>query len=328
MTRDTGISVISAVFRRMDLTRRPYLPAIAVTVLLFALNGFLQPKTLRPVAIVADISTYLPLILLAVGQTYVVLAGDIDLSVGSIISLVNVVTVSVMALPALGGGLQAIYLGILAGLLVGIMCGAFNGFCVAVLRFQPIVATFASGIVFAGIALWILPQAGLAAPDAYWETYGDNLIGIPFVLWILVAIAVAVAIIAKLVFCRSLLAVGGNIQSAYQSGLPVSGLRVSAYILCGLFSAVSALCLTGDTASGDPLLGAKMTLGSVAAVVLGGTALSGGRGGPSGSIFGAIILGLIGSVVFFAGVPFEYQNLVQGLIVLAALAGGVTVARR
>ncbi len=326
MTRDAGIAALSAFLRRVDLVRRPYLPAIAVTLLLFILNGFLQPKTLRPVAIVADISTYLPLILLAVGQTYVVLASDIDLSVGSIISLVNVVTVSVMA--ALAGSHGAILAGILVGILVGIMCGAFNGFCVAVLRFQPIVATFASGIVFAGIALWILPQAGLAAPDAYWETYGENLVGIPFVLWILAAMAVAVALVANLVFSRSLLAVGGNIQSAYQSGLSVPKLRISAYMLCGLFSAISALCLTGDTASGDPLLGAKMTLGSVAAVVLGGTALSGGRGNPLGSIFGAVILGLIGSVVFFAGVPFEYQNLVQGLIVLAALAGGVTIARR
>jgi ribose transport system permease protein len=326
MTSSAGISAFRAFFQRMDLTRRPYLPAIAVTLLLFMLNGFLQPKTLRPVAIAADISTYLPMILLAVGQTYVVLASDIDLSVGSIISLVNVVTVSVMA--ALGGSHGAILAGILVGIAVGIMCGAFNGFCVAMLRFQPIVSTFASGIVFAGIALWILPQAGLAAPDAYWETYGENLAGIPFVLWILVAMGIAVALIAHLVFARSLLAVGGNIQSAYQSGLPVARLRVRAYILCGLFSALSALCLTGDTASGDPLLGAKMTLGSVAAVVLGGTALSGGRGNPLGSIFGAVILGLIGSVVFFAGVPFEYQNLVQGLIVLAALAGGVTVSRR
>ena len=326
MTNGAPISSFNAMLRWMDLSRRPHLPAIAVALLLFLLNGFLQPKTLRPVAIVADISTFLPLILLAVGQTYVVLASDIDLSVGSIISLVNVVTVSVMA--AMGGSHSAIFIGILIGIMVGISCGAFNGFCVAVLRFQPIVATFATGIVFAGIALWILPQAGLAAPDAYWETYGDNLIGIPFVLWILAALGMAVALIAHLVFSRSLLAVGGNIQSAYQSGLPVPRLRISAYIMCGLFAAISALCLTGDTASGDPLLGAKMTLGSVAAVVLGGTALSGGRGNPLGSIFGAVILGLIGSVVFFEGVPFEYQNLVQGLIVLAALAGGVTIARR
>ncbi len=326
MTKSAAIEFVSVPFRRMDLTRRPYLPAIAVTLLLFIINGFLQPKTLRPVAIVADISTYLPMILLAVGQTYVVLTSDIDLSVGSIISLVNVITVSVMT--ALGGGHAAIFAGILVGILVGMVCGACNGFCVAVLRFQPIVSTFATGIVFAGIALWVLPQAGLPAPDAYWETYGDNLLGIPFVLWILAAMAFSVALIANLVFSRSLLAVGGNIQSAYQSGLPVPRLRISAYMLCGLFSALSALCLTGDTASGDPLLGAKMTLGSVAAVVRGGTALSGGRGNPLGSIFGAVILGLIGSVVFFAGVPFEYQNLVQGLIVLTALAGGVTIARR
>ncbi len=317
---------LTAFFRSGGIARRPYLPAVAVCALLFLLNGVLQPRTLRPESIVSDIATYLPLILLAVGQTYVVFASDIDLSVGSIVSLVNVVTVSVMA--ALGGSAGAILTGIAAGVLTGVMCGVFNGICVAVLRFQPIVATFASGIVFAGLALWILPQAGLPAPDVFWETYGEDLAGIPFVLWVLAATATAVGLIANLVFSRMLLAVGGQMQSAYQSGLAVPRLRIQAYMLCGLFAALAALCLTGDTASGDPLLGAKSTLGSVAAVVLGGTALSGGHGSAVGSIFGAVILGLVGSVVFFAGVPFEYQNLVQGLIVLAALAGGVFAARR
>lgn len=326
MSKTLSLSPLSTFVRRLDLSRRPYLPAIMVSILLFILNGFLQPKTLRPEAIVADISTYMPLILLAVGQTYVVLASDIDLSVGSIVSLVNVVTVSIIA--SLGDGPGAILAGIGAGLLAGMLCGLFNGICVAVLRFQPIVSTFATGIIFAGLALWVLPQAGLPTPDVYWETYGENLAGLPFVIWVLAGTAISVALIANLVFSRSLLAAGGDMQSAYQSGLPVTRLRICAYTLCGLFAALSALCLTGDTGSGDPLLGAKSTLGSVAAVVLGGTALSGGRGSPLGSIFGAIILGLIGSVVFFAGVPFEYQNLVQGLIVLAALAGGVTVARR
>ena len=317
---------LTTFLRRGGIARRPYLPAVAVCILLFFLNGLLQPRTLRPESIVSDIATYLPLILLAVGQTYVVFASDIDLSVGSIVSLVNVVTVTVMA--ALGGSVVAILTGIATGLLTGVICGAFNGICVAVLRFQPIVATFASGIVFAGLALWVLPQAGLPTPDVFWETYGEDVAGMPFVLWVLAAAIAAVGLIANLVFSRLLLAVGGQMQSAYQSGLPVPRLRIQAYMLCGLFAALAALCLTGDTASGDPLLGAKSTLGSVAAVVLGGTALSGGRGSAVGSIFGAIILGLVGSVVFFAGVPFEYQNLVQGLIVLAALAGGVFAARR
>lgn len=313
-------------FQWVDLARRPYLPAIAVCAVLFILNGILQPKTLRTVAMVADLSTYLPLILVSIGQTYVVLASDIDLSVGSIISLVNVTTVSVMAM--VGDGAGAVLAGLLAGAAVGMACGFVNGFCVAVLRFQSIVTTFASGIVFAGLALWILPQAGLPAPDVYWETYGESVAGLPFVLWILLGILLVLLIVTRLVFYRNVLAVGGNMQSAYQTGLPVTRLRITAYVLCGLFAALSAFCLTGDTASGDPLLGSKITLSSVAAVVLGGAALSGGRGTPVGSIFGAVILGLIGSVVFFAGVPFEYQNLVQGLIVLGALAGGVAVSRR
>ncbi len=312
--------------RILDLKRRPYLPAIGVSLLLIVLNGILQPKTLQLDALVADLTTFLPLILVSVGQTYVIFCSDIDLSVGSIISLVNVVTVSIMA--HLGGGAWAILAGLAGGMLTGALCGLFNGICTAVLRFQPIVATFATGIVFAGLALWVLPEAGLAAPDAYWITYGESLAGVPFVVWILVLTGAAMAFVARLVLQRSLLAVGGSMPAAYQSGLPVARLRIWAYVLCGLFSAAAALCLTGDTASGDPLLGAKTTLSSVAAVVLGGAALSGGRGVVLGSLFGAVILGLIGKVVFFSGVPFEYQNLVQGLIVLLALAGGVAVGRK
>ena len=326
MNTNPGNNAMAGQRRILDLRRRPYLPAVAVSLLLLILNGILQPKTLQLDALVADLTTFLPLILVSVGQTYVIFCSDIDLSVGSIISLVNVVTVSIMA--HVGGGTWAILAGLAGGLLTGALCGLFNGFCTAVLRFQPIVSTFATGIVFAGLALWVLPEAGLAAPDAYWTTYGEPLLGVPFVVWILVVTGAVMAFLARLVMQRSLLAVGGNMQAAYQSGLPVARLRIQAYVLCGLFSAAAALCLTGDTASGDPLLGAKTTLSSVAAVVLGGAALGGGRGMVAGSLFGAVILGLIGKVVFFAGVPFEYQNLVQGLIVLLALAGGVAVGRK
>jgi ribose transport system permease protein len=99
-------------------------------------------------------------------------------------------------------------------------------------------------------------------------------------------------------------------------------------MIAGLFAAFAALCLTGETASGDPLLGQTLALSSISAVVLGGTALAGGFGGAFGSIIGALVLGMIGNVIFFAGLPFEYQTLVQGIIVLLALAGGVFVTRR
>ena len=98
--------------------------------------------------------------------------------------------------------------------------------------------------------------------------------------------------------------------------------------ISGVFAALAAFCITGDTASGDPLVGGKMTLFSVAAVVLGGSALAGGYGTVVGSIIGALIIGFINSLVFFVGTPSEWQNLVQGLAILLALMTGVLVGRR
>lgn len=311
---------------RRLLHHRPWLITLAVLVLLAAVNTALQPSFVQPAVLQSNLTTFLPLILVAIGQTYVILAGDIDLSVGSIVALSNVVTVSVFA--ALGNGAEAIPYGMAAGLATGLLVGLLNGVLVSVLRFQPIVTTFATGIVLGGAAIWVLPQAGLPVPDAYWMAYSGTVLGVPTVLLILAAAALCVAVLSRSVFHAHLLAVGGNRAGAFQTGLSVVRLRIMAYGLSGLFSAIAALCLTGETASGDPLLGGALALSAISAVVLGGTALSGGQGGAVGSILGALVLGLIGNVIFFAGLPFEYQTLVQGLIVLLALAGGVVVTRR
>lgn len=311
---------------RRILHHRPWLITLTVLILLAAANTILQPSFVEPAVLQSNLTTFLPLILVAIGQTYVILAGDIDLSVGSIVALSNVVTVSVFA--TLGNGPDAIPYGMAAGLATGFLCGLVNGFLVSVLRLQPIVTTFATGIVLAGAAIWVLPQAGLPVPDAYWMGYSGAVLGVPTVLAVLVAAGLCVAILSRSVFHAHLLAAGGNRAGAFQTGLPLVRLRIIAYGLSGLFSAIAALCLTGETASGDPLLGGALALSAISAVVLGGTALSGGQGGAIGSILGALVLGLIGNVIFFAGLPFEYQTLVQGLIVLLALAGGVVVTRR
>jgi len=269
---------------------------------------------------------FLPVVLVAIGQTYVVLGGDIDLSVGSIVALVNVATVTTIA--ALGGGGGGVLAGVGAGLLVGIACGLVNGLLVAVLRFQAIVTTFATGIIFGGLALFVLPTAGLPVPAEYWRTYGGSLLGIPLVYWIFAAALIIVAVIARRPFYKHLSAVGGLRTAAFQTGLKVGLIRILAYVLCGLFAAFASLCLTGETASGDPLMGRILALSSISAVVLGGTALAGGSGSAFGSVLGALVLGMIGNVIFFAGLPFDFQTLIQGLITLLALAGGILVARR
>ncbi len=308
------------------LRRSTWLLALGSALLLAAINLALQPSFLEPGVMASNLTTFLPLILVAIGQTWVVLASDIDLSIGSTVSLVNVVTVVVI--DALGGDAAAIAAGMAAGVATGLGCGLVNGLCVARLRFQPIVTTFATGVVFAGLALMVLPEAGLPVPEVYWRGYAGGLFGVRSVVLVLAAALLLCLVIERTRFARALRASGGQMQAAYQSGVPVTWTRIRAYLLAGFFAALAALCLTGETASGDPLLGGAYALSSISAVVLGGTALAGGVGGFLGSVFGAVVLGLIGNVIFFARLPFEYQTLVQGLIVLAALAGGVLVARR
>ncbi|WMT86624.1 ABC transporter permease [Pelagibacterium sp. 26DY04] len=305
---------------------RPWLITVLVLVLLVAINIALQPSFTNPGVLRSNLATFLPLVLVAIGQTYVILAGDIDLSVGSIVALANVVTVTVIA--AMGGTDLAIWIGMASGVGVGLACGLVNGLLISGLRFQPIVTTFATGILFAALALWVLPQAGLPVPQNYWRTYGESFFGVPLVAWVLIFGVVFTLVVSRTVFHSHLLAAGGNRTGAFQSGLRLGSIRIVSFMIAGFFSALAALCLTGETASGDPLLGQTLALSSISAVVLGGTALAGGFGGAFGSIIGALVLGMIGNVIFFAGLPFEYQTLVQGIIVLLALAGGVFVTRR
>lgn len=306
--------------------RPAWLLASAAFVVLVVINGLLQPGFFGASVVQSNLTTFLPLVLVAIGQTYVVLGGDIDLSVGAIAALVNVVTVTTMA--AVGDGPAAIAAGFAAGMGSALICGFVNGLLIGRLRLQPMVTTFGTAILFSALALWILPQAGLEVPEAYWSTYGGTILGVPTVLVILALAVAFVVFLARRPFQSWLMAVGGNRSGAFQSGLGLDRIRISAFVLSAVFAGVAALCLTGETATGDPLLGQSLGMGSISAVALGGTLLSGGVGGAIGSIFGGLLLGMIGNVIFFAGLPYEYQTLVQGLIVLAALAGGVIVARR
>lgn len=308
------------------VTRFPFFPALIILAALLALNGFFEPNSLSFGSLTGLISTYLALMLLAVAQTYVVFSGDIDLSAGSIVSLVNVVIVVLMERWG-GGGIQVI-LACLVGIGSGVLCGLFNGIAIAALRLQAIVATFATSVFFTGIALWILPVAGTPVPEIYWTIYTSEYLGIPFVIYVLVMALLAVGFLTRTALVTQMLSVGDNANAAFQSGLAVTLIRIKGYMICGFFSALAALCISGDTASGDPLVGGKMTLFSVAAVVLGGTALAGGVGSVVGSLIGAFIIGLISSLVFFVGTPSEWQNLVQGLAILVALMVGIIVSRK
>ncbi|GAA6150257.1 ABC transporter permease [Pseudooceanicola nitratireducens] len=308
---------LSSLLRKMP----PFMPVLIILICMFALNGLAEPNSLSPYALKGLISTYLALMFLSVGQTIVIFAADIDLSVGAILGLVNVTLVSMMQV--LGGEPAGIFAAMAIALAVGAGCGLLNGILVVVLRLQAIVATFATSVLFLGLALWIMPVAGTPAPRLFWRTFGGRIAGIPFAYFVLAGLLVLIVLLSRSRFVQRLLTVGDDQLAAYQTGLPVQSIRVRGYVACGIFAALAGFCITGDTASGDPNVGGLITLNSVAAAVLGGAALSGGVGTLFGSVLGSLVIGLVGSLVFFLGTPSEWQNLAQGLTVLAALMVGI-----
>lgn len=263
----------------------------------------------------------MPLLIAAIGQTCVVITGGIDLSVGSIISLTN--------------SLAAVYmqdtLGSVLGvsgliLLIGAAAGATNGILVAVGRIQPILVTLASLSVWAGAALFVLSQPGGAIPAGFTAVLAGNAWGvIPASAITLVLLIALWMLFRRTGLAVALYAVGNDERSARANGVPVVWAKIAAYALSGLFSALAGLYLSAVTTSGDATTGAIYTLTSIAAVVLGGVSLFGGRGSAAGSMAGAFVLTLIVNILFFANINPLLQEFFQGLVLIAAMAASVVV---
>jgi len=263
----------------------------------------------------------MPLLIAAIGQTFVVLTGGIDLSVGSIISLTNSLAAVYMK-DTLSSSLG--WSGLI--LLVGSAAGAVNGLLVAVGRIQPILVTLASLSIWAGAALFVLPQPGGAIPPGFTAVLAGN-------AWNVVpasAVTLLVLIGFWMLFRRTglavaLYAVGDDERSARANGVPVVAAKIAAYALSGLFAALAGLYLSAVTTSGDATTGAVYTLTSIAAVVLGGVSLFGGRGSAAGSMAGAFVLTLIVNILFFANINPLLQEFFQGLVLILAMAASVLV---
>lgn len=292
--------------------------ALILLVLAVAVNVQLQPNFFKPSILSGNLRTYLPLMILAAGQTIVVLAGGIDLSVGATVSLANVVAVQTLGQNPSAG---QIGLALLAGLGAGLAAGALNGLCVAYGRLQPIVTTFATSFVIGGAALAIMPSPGGFVPESLSAPYRSNPLAIPMTLWVAAALLGLWALVRQTRYRRYLYAVGSNPLAAYVTGVPVALIRLSSYMLSGLLAACAGIALMLSSSTGDALIGTTMTLDSIVAVVLGGTRLSGGHGGIAGSLIGVFVVGFMRSIISFANVPSWWQTLANSLIILIALAG-------
>ena len=270
----------------------------------------------------------LPLAMAACAQSIVVISGGIDLSVGSQIAVANVLSASLMQHATFGQSLM-----LAAGvLLLGALAGALNGLIVAASRIPDVVATLTTGFVWGGIALLILERPGGGAP----ADFTNIAAGADLSEWVPNAFIVMVVVIAAIWLpVRTsrigllIYAAGSDPVAAFRSGVDVRVARTFAYTFGGLASAAGGITLTMTTGIGAPLAGTYYTLSSVAAAVIGGVSLTGGRGGIVGPVAAALLLTLIPMDLIFLNIDPNYGQVIQGtLIVTVVMVGGLLTALR
>ena len=262
--------------------------------------------------------------ILAVGMTLVILTGGIDLSVGSIIALASVVTALVVR-DRFGGveaGTSGMALAGLAGVGVGALCGAVSGGVIVGFGIPPFIATLAMMLVAGGTASMLSQgQSVYQLPDAFlWLGRGADLFGIPnAVALTLLLYGLAHFAMTRMTFGRFVLAVGGNREAARLSGVPVAGTLLAAYVLSGALAALGGVVMASQLKSGSPNFGQMYELSVIAAVVVGGTSLSGGEGSMIGTLVGALVIAVIQNGMNLLGIESYTQRVVLGLVILGAV---------
>jgi ribose transport system permease protein len=310
------------------MTRYPGFFALILMILAIIVNALLQPNMLALDTLNSNMRVFLPMIFLAVGQTFVMIGGGIDISVGGIVSIVNVILATRVGLE---GSPELMWQYVAVALLAGILAGAINGFFIAFLRLQPIITTYATGFLFAGFALYLLPYPGGGIPRNISEFYRTTTpLNLPLAFFIIAIILLIWWYIRSTRYGRFLYATGGKAEAAYQTAVPVRRVIFSTYVISGLMAGFAGLAITMLSGSGNAEIGAAMTLTAITATVIGGTALSGGIGGVAGPIMGAITLGLINNIISFAQINTWWETLIKAVIIIAALAtpGVINLFRR
>ncbi|MEU9858476.1 ABC transporter permease [Streptomyces sp. NPDC047974] len=290
--------------------------ALVVVLGLFgALNeNYLSLANLQVIAEAATITG-----LLAVVQTVVIICGGLDISVGSQVGVASVV--SAMVFTSTGSSALA---GMLAAVGVGILVGVANGVAIVYGRVNPTIATLAGLAAYKGLAQLLSDgraQGYVLNDDAFVFLGRGKIAGLPVMVWILVAVAVAVHVMLKYTdIGRNLYAIGGNDTAARLAGIDINKYLVAVYALIGVVAAVAGILLTARTGSGQPVSGSEgLELKAITAAALGGCALKGGKGGVGGTLLAVALLGALENGLTVQGINTFWQNVAQGTLLVAAV---------
>jgi len=253
--------------------------------------------------------------LIAFGMTFVILTGGIDLSVGSILALSSAFTAGLLA-----SGMNT-WLAVTIGLIGGLVMGAINGLLITKGKVAPFIATLATMTVFRGLTLVYTQGRPITGFKEDFALLGKGyFLQIPMpIIWMVIAFAVLYIILKHTTFGRRVYALGSNEEATWLSGINTSKVKILVYSISGLLAAISGIILTSRLNSAQPTAGGAFELDAIAAVVLGGTSLSGGRGWIVGTLIGAMIIGVLDNGLNLLNVSSFYQQVVKGVVILIAV---------
>lgn len=306
---------------RYPLRLRIGLPDVMPAVMLLVMVGItiaLNPKLLTFSFLETKLDAGLGLVLLAVGQTFVILAGDFDLSAAGMVSLANSIAITQMT-----NDIGSIALWSAVAIMLGIVGGLLNGYLVSILGVNSFIATLATWSLWKGVAFLVQEYAGGTVTPMFRDIVQTQVFGLPGSLVAIIAIFVVWSYFRLTPWGTRLYAIGSNRAAAQQSGTPVHRAKILAYVLSGVFSALSGLYRSAEVGSGSPLAGDALLLPAIAGVLIGGTSLWGGSGGIGFSILGAMIMLVINDLIFFLQISTFYTPMVQGVLLIVGVAVGL-----
>lgn len=288
---------------------------LVLLMLFFSLNTakFLSQRNLINVALQTSVA-----VLLAIAETYVIITGGIDLSIGSMLAASGMI-----AAISLNNGVP-VAVAVLLGILTGLICGVFNGFTITVLGIVPFIATLGTNSIMRGLIYVILngiPLSASSAGEAFtWIGQGKLGGWLPYPVLFMITIAViAVIVLSKTKFGRMIYAIGSSEGAAFLSGINVKIVKFKVYVLCGFLCSIAGIILTSRVASASPTAGQGDETFAIAAAVIGGASLSGGKGNMIGTIIGSFIIGILNNGLNLIGLSSFWQQVAVGCVIILAV---------
>ena len=283
---------------------------LGVALILFvATPFFFTSSNLMAIALAASITA-----LLAIGETFVIILGEIDLSVGAMLGFTSVITA--MVLPHAG-----LVWGLLAGLGAGAGAGLINGLLVTKVNMPSFIATLASLSILSGLTLYLTKGNPVGVSSEAFRLIGTGrILGVPTPIWILLVCAVVFGILlARSRFGRQVYATGDNFEAAHLSGMPVTRVKVAAFVISGVLAGIAGFILAARLGTAQPSAGKGLELTAIAAVIIGGTSLKGGQGSIIGTILGALLMAVLANGIVLMNVSGYWERVIIGLVVLIAI---------